>query len=49
MTYNLLMGMDYTWFYVETNIVSIIYGHVEGDHAIKRAADALYKEKAART
>ncbi|MBQ7275156.1 MAG: diguanylate cyclase [Clostridiales bacterium] len=25
------------------------YGHVEGDHAIKRAADALYKEKAART
>lgn len=24
MTYNLLMGMDYTWFYVEANIVSII-------------------------
>ena len=24
MSYNLLMGMDYTWFYVEANIVSII-------------------------
>lgn len=47
MPYNLLMGMDYTWFYVE--VYHDHYGHVEGDHAIKRAADALYKEKAART
>ena len=39
MSYNFLMGMDYTWFYVEANIVSIIIFTMM----------PLYKEKAART
>lgn len=46
MPYNLLMGMDYTWFYVEANIVSIIIFTIM---LSSEADDALYKEKAART
>lgn len=44
MTYNLLMGMDYTWFYAGYS------GDISSfQAALREADDALYKEKATST